>query len=80
MNLFKKFMNDAFSEQEGIDRVVSEFEKEHDGMVLEPLIIETDTKITNPERQILPEIQKTYPDAKILSVERIKDKITSEPR
>jgi hypothetical protein len=80
MNLFKSFLSEAFSERESIDKAVEEFEKEHDGMVIEPLVIETDSAITDAEVQILPEIQKAYPDAVLLSVERIKDKIPSEPR
>lgn len=49
-----------------IDSSIDKFISEYDGLVVEFLRIESDKIITNPEKEILPEIHKDFPGAKII--------------
>jgi hypothetical protein len=70
MTLFREMMTQTYDTEE-IENAIKKFEKENEGKVLLPLIIESDTKVTDIKKQILPEIQKKYPGANILSVEEL---------
>lgn len=77
---FKDIAKDMFPEdieitdeklQDGLNR----FEKLHDGMVIEPFIMESDTLVKDPEKELLPEIQKDHPEATIFSFKMIPQQI-----
>lgn len=69
MSLFKEIMTETMPNDPKLDEALKRFEKSHDGMVLEPMIIESDKEVTDPEKELLPEIQKSYPEAVIFSWE-----------
>ena len=50
---------------------IQRFEEQHEGLVVEPLVLESDNEITDAEKELLPEIQKKYPEAKIFSWEKM---------
>jgi len=47
--------------------LISSFEKVSEGYVIKSLKLESDSLVTSLEKELLPEIQKEYPEAKIIS-------------
>lgn len=79
IHLFKKVLFDMLPQKEEIESIVEKFCKEHDGLILEPLVLESDTEITNPEKELMPEIRKKHPEARLVSCQKIPE-IKSEIR
>lgn len=71
-------MEETFVNDVKIEETIKNFEKMHEGLVLEPLMLESDTEIEDPVKEILPEIQKTYPEAILFSCDKIPEIVTTE--
>lgn len=71
MQLFKSIMEETFPDDVKVEDAVKRFAESHDGLILEPLVIESDTEVIDFQKEILPEIQKTYPEATIFSCEKM---------
>jgi hypothetical protein len=70
MEIFRKVLESHFEYAdyyEGIEKAMTRFEKTHDGLILEPIVLETDEDVTDCEAQLMPEIRKKYPEAKLLN-------------
>ena len=78
MSLFKSIMEETFPEDVNVEDAMRKFSESHDGLILEPLVIESDTEIVDPKKEVLPEIQKKYPEAVIFSCEKIPEFISTE--
>jgi hypothetical protein len=78
--LFRSIIADTFSDDKHAEESVKNFERSHEGLVLEPLVVESDTVIVDAEKEILPEIQKTYPGAIIFSCEKIPELVVTESK
>ena len=69
-NQARKFIEsiaDRMSEENGkkIKTYLEMFEKESEGMVLKTFTLESDSSVTDPEKEFLAEIDKRYPGAKL---------------
>ena len=73
IKIIKEAMTDTFKESELIEKLVKQFEETHDGLIPEPFFAETDSEVTDPEREIMPEIWKDYPEAIFIKYEPISD-------
>jgi hypothetical protein len=71
--LFRSVMRDTFSDDKKVETAINNFEKTHEGLVLESLTVETDTEIIDPDSEILPEIRKKYPEAVIFSCKMVSE-------
>jgi serine phosphatase RsbU (regulator of sigma subunit) len=78
MELFRSVMEDAFDEDDEVERAVKKFEKSHEGLVLERICMESDTEIIDIQKEVLPVIQKEYPDATIFSCDLIAEPVSTE--
>lgn len=70
---FRERLREAFPGDEKVSKALDKFERNHEGMILEPFMIESDAPVKNPEKEILPEIRKDYPEAELLTCHRIPD-------
>ena len=78
MELFRSIMKETFSDDARVDTTIEKFNRTHEGLVLEPFIVESDIKINDPEKEILPEIQKTHPEATVFSCGLMPEIISSK--
>lgn len=71
VNILKEAVCETFPDNNIVEKAVEKFEQAHDGLVPEPFIIETDKEISDAETEIMPEIRKEYPEAILLSCEKM---------
>jgi len=71
MRGFQETMREQFLHDSDIIEALKNFEEEHRGMVLESFVIESDTEVLEPEKEILPEIRKKNPGAVLFSCEKM---------
>ena len=71
MEMFREIMVNSYPNDEELNKAVKAFEKESEGLIVEPLVIETDHEIMNCEEELMPEIRKNYPEAKMLSWDKV---------
>lgn len=80
-NLRKKLKNEVKNEKSAktdhIDFFIDKFISEYNGMVINNIPVESDEIITDPDKQLLPELQKTIPNIEIISYFSINDSILS---
>jgi len=81
ITLFKEVLLQVMPEETkkeiNIDDLIEKFCEKHNEMVLEPLVLESDTDVLDPEKELMPEIWKKYPEAKLLNFQKI-PKIASQ--
>ena len=75
--LFRALMRDTFDSDEKLEQSIKKFEESHNGLILEPLVIESDTEVKDPEKEFLDDIHAKYPEAKIFSIERMPEFINT---
>lgn len=75
MEFFRAVVSEALSDESRVAESIKKFEESHEGLILEPLIIESDMEIVGVQRELLPEIRKTYPGAVIFSCNRISESV-----
>jgi len=75
MQVFKKNMEEFFPDNEDLGEIVKKFEKESEGFVLEPLVLESTKEVTDCEKQLMPKILEEYPGAKLLTWRRMTDEV-----
>jgi len=75
MQLFKEMLSEEVPDQDALDRAVERFEREHEGMILEPMVIESDKELEDVERELMPEILRKYPEAKFLNSHKMPELI-----
>jgi hypothetical protein len=71
ISILKEAVVETFPDNEIVEKAIAKFEENHDGLVPEPFIIETDKEVSDPETEIMPEIRKEYPEAIFLSCEKM---------
>ena len=67
LEFFRSVVSEALSDEYRAEESIRNFEESHEGLILEPIIVESDTEVMNAQKEILPEIQKVYPGAVIFS-------------
>jgi hypothetical protein len=78
MEVFKMAMSANFSDDAKMTEEVEKFSNEFKEYILEPIVIESDTEVTDPEKEIMPEIRKEHPEAKLLSIQPMPRVVESE--
>lgn len=71
--LFRELMSSRYPDDKAIERAVARFEKETDGFILEPLFIESDKMVADYETELMPEVRKKYPRARLYNCELISE-------
>lgn len=71
IRLLKELIEEDVAINPGLKEAMDRFEKEHEGMVVEPIVIESDDEVTNPETEVMPTIKGDYPEALLLSCEKL---------
>lgn len=70
MEMFREYIETHFENRhdfDDLDKARARFEEQNDGLVVKDFILETDEEVSDCEEQLMPEIRKTYPEAKLLS-------------
>jgi hypothetical protein len=63
LKLFREIAGEALSGDPDLINKLLQFESEHEGLVLYNETIESNTEIVDPEIEVMPTIQKAYPEA-----------------
>lgn len=71
MKMLRELMSTNTPDDAELEKAVEAFEKEHEGYILEPIVLESDKEVTDAEKELMPEIRKTYPEAKLFSMEPV---------
>jgi len=75
MEFFRSVAYEVLSGEKHAEESIKSFEESHEGMILEPLIVESDVEIIGVQKELLPEIRKTYPGAIIFSCAVIPERV-----
>lgn len=78
MEVFKMAMSAHFSDDAKMTEEVEKFSREFDEYILDPIVIESDTEVVDPEKEIMPEIRKDHPEAKLLSIQSMPNVVQKE--
>jgi len=68
MDMFKEAVADSYPH---LEEMTKKFDDQSDGMIFEPFVMETDREIANCETELMPEIRKNHPEAKLLFCEKM---------
>jgi len=71
MERFREELANKYPNNEDIEKAVDRFDLNNDGMVLKSFVLDSDAEITDCATELMPEIFKEHPEAKLLMWERI---------
>lgn len=71
--LFREAMEHHFREENYVMGYLQKMEKEHEGKILEPFVLESDEAVKDAEKDLMPEILKRHPEAEYFSSEILPD-------
>lgn len=80
-NLRKELKENVIDEKsdliQHIDSFINNFISEYNGLVIDMIPMESNEIITDPEKQLLPEIKKNIPDAELIFCINISDVVST---
>ncbi len=71
LDLFRNMLANKYPNNEDMEKAVDRFDRHSEGLVLEPFVLESDTEVADCEKELMPEILKEHPEAKLLTWENI---------
>lgn len=65
INTFRQAAEGTLGDSESVGRAIALFEKDHEGMVLEPLIVDLPDNCPNPKEALIKAARTKYPEAEL---------------
>lgn len=77
VNSLRSLLNTEEDEQ-NLNEMVQNVLLKHEGMVIDTFVIKTDSPVSDPESEIMPEIRRTHPEADFISMTCVAEELTAE--